>query len=104
MSLVFQNIDSPPPPSPASVYPQSLLGGRTHSLGREGGGGSIFGKTPDIGLASYSIISLRSLGLILINPAPSKRFDTYVKYRGKSLIFTVLWRIGCLFHEVCGKG
>ncbi len=51
MSLVFQNID-PPPPSPAGEC-VSLLGGggRTHSPGGEG---SIFWKTRDIGLPSYS--------------------------------------------------
>ncbi len=64
MSGVFQNID-PPPPSPPSecVLPQHQ---------RRGGGGtprravrgwwviiSIFWKTPDIGLASYSLIPLR---------------------------------------------
>jgi hypothetical protein len=55
-----------------------------------GGEGSIFGRRQTyVGLASYSIISLRSLELILIIPAPSKRFDTCVKFRGKSLIFTV---------------
>jgi hypothetical protein len=55
MSLVFQNIDPPPPPlHPASVYPPPLLGGRIHSPGEEGGGGSIFWKTRDIGLPSYS--------------------------------------------------
>jgi hypothetical protein len=31
-----------------------LLGGRTHSPGGEGDGGSIFWKTRDIGLPSYS--------------------------------------------------
>jgi hypothetical protein len=31
-----------------------ILGGRTHSPGGEGGGGSIFWKTRDIGLPSYS--------------------------------------------------
>ncbi len=43
-------------------------GGGTHSPGGEGvgGGGSIFWKTPDIGLASYSIISLRSYPLCWI--------------------------------------
>jgi hypothetical protein len=36
-------------------------GGHTRWLER-GGGGPIFWKTPDIGLASYSIISLRAGG------------------------------------------
>jgi hypothetical protein len=60
VSGVFQNID-PPPPSPPSecVLPPAPKAGGTPSLGpvREVGG-SIFWKTPDIGLASYSIISL----------------------------------------------
>jgi hypothetical protein len=54
MSGVFQNID-PPPPSPPGVCvpPRGLwCGGRTHSLGGEGGGGSIFWKTPDTALYS----------------------------------------------------
>jgi hypothetical protein len=46
MSLVFQNLDPPPPPN---------KGGGTHSPGGEGGGGgSIFWKTRDIVLPSYS--------------------------------------------------
>jgi hypothetical protein len=52
VSGVFQNID-PPPTSPPSECFLPAPGG-------EGGGGSIFWKTPDIGLASYSIISLRT--------------------------------------------
>jgi hypothetical protein len=48
MSGVFQNID-PPPPSPPLVRGEDTL------AGWRGGGGSIFWKTPDIGLASYSI-------------------------------------------------
>ncbi len=60
MSLVFQNIDHPPTPSPPgewSVYPCLCWGGgrgRTHSPGGEEGGGSIFWKTRDIGLPSFS--------------------------------------------------
>ncbi len=55
MSLVFQNID-PPPPSPP---------GGTHSPGGLGGGGSIFWKTINIGLPSYSnnISTLEKVGL-----------------------------------------
>jgi hypothetical protein len=50
---------TPPPPSECVLTPHQRRGG-THSPGGEGGGGSIFWKTPDIGLASYSIISLRA--------------------------------------------
>ncbi len=44
------------------VWRTPLLRGRTHSPGGEGGGGSIFWKTRDIGLASYS----NNLSTILI--------------------------------------
>jgi hypothetical protein len=39
MSLVFQNIDPPPPSTPGD-----WCGGRTDSLGGEGGGGHFFGR------------------------------------------------------------
>jgi hypothetical protein len=59
VSGVFQNIDLPHPTlHPASVSHPPKAGGYTLA-GRWGGGGSIFCKAPDIGLASYSIISLR---------------------------------------------
>ncbi len=51
-----------PPLHPASVSSPRTKGGRVHTrraVGGGGGGGSIFWKMPDIGLASYSIISLR---------------------------------------------
>ena len=50
VSGVFHTIDPPPPLQPASV--SSLA----HLPGCEGGGGSIFWRTPDKGLVSYSII------------------------------------------------
>ncbi len=59
MSGVCRTIDPPPPLHPASVSPPAPKGGGYTFAGRWGGGGSIFRKTPDIGLASYSIISLR---------------------------------------------
>jgi hypothetical protein len=49
LSLSSSKIWTPHPP----LRPP-LLGGRTHSPGGEGDGGSIFWKTRDIGLASYS--------------------------------------------------
>ncbi len=61
MSGVFQNID-PPSPSPPSecVLPlHQRRGVHNTRQGAEGGGGSIFWKTQDIGLASYSVIPLR---------------------------------------------
>ncbi len=57
----FQNIDPLPPHRPASVYlppPCLWCGGRTHSLGGEGGGGSIFWKTPDTALYSTDVSTL----------------------------------------------
>jgi hypothetical protein len=62
VSGVFRTIDPPPPLHPASVCTPSApkAGGYTHSPVGEGWGGSIVRKTPDIGLASYSIIPLRS--------------------------------------------
>jgi hypothetical protein len=52
----------PPSPNPLSTQrvcpPPAPKAGGIHSPGGEGGG-SIFWKTPDIGLASHSIISLR---------------------------------------------
>ncbi len=54
VSLVFQNIDPPPTPSPPAecVLPPQQRREGTHA--RRGGWESIFWKTPDIGLASYS--------------------------------------------------
>ncbi len=48
VSGVFQHIDPPSPPSECILPPYQR---RKHLLGGEGGGGSIFWKTPDIGLA-----------------------------------------------------
>jgi len=55
------NYDPPPPLHPASVFPRTKGGGGVHTRRRavRGVGGSIFRKTPDIGLASCSIIPLR---------------------------------------------
>jgi hypothetical protein len=56
MSLVFQIIDppSPSPPGEFVVCTPPFLGGEDTLAGRRGGGGSIFWKTRDIGLPSYS--------------------------------------------------
>jgi hypothetical protein len=54
MSLVFQNIDPPPPLCAWRVCPPNeTKAGSTHSPGGEGGGGSILWKTRDR-LPSYS--------------------------------------------------
>jgi hypothetical protein len=59
VSGVFRTINLPPPLHSASVSsPRTKGRGSTHSPGSEGVGGSIFRKTPDIVLASYSIISV----------------------------------------------
>ncbi len=54
MSLVFQNIDPPPPSPPGECVPSPLSGGKDTQPGGEGGWGSIFWKTIDVGLPSYS--------------------------------------------------
>jgi hypothetical protein len=54
MSLVFQNIDPPPPSPPVECVLPPTKAGCTHSPGGEGDGGSIFWETRDIGLPSYS--------------------------------------------------
>ncbi len=55
MSLVFQNIDPPPPLSARRVCPPPNKGGGYTIAERRGGRrGSIFWKTKDIGLPSYS--------------------------------------------------
>ncbi len=58
MSGVFQNIDPPPDHRLASASvssPRLWCGGRTHSLGGEGSGWSIFWKTPDTALFSTCV-------------------------------------------------
>jgi hypothetical protein len=57
----LQNIDPSPSFYPASLSsPRTKGGGYTLAWWLGVGGGSIFWKTPDIGLASYSIIPLRA--------------------------------------------
>ncbi len=59
MSGVFQTIDPPLPLHPASLSSPHTKGRGVHTRRAVRGGGSIFRKTPDIGLVSYSIIPLR---------------------------------------------
>jgi hypothetical protein len=59
MSGVFRNKDPPPPHSPASV------GGRAHSLGGEGVGGSIVRKTP----RHCSVLYICKYFVIIPNPS-----------------------------------
>jgi hypothetical protein len=55
LRLPKYSIDPPLPSPPGEcVLPPTTKAGGTHSPGGEGGGGSIFWKTKDIGLASYS--------------------------------------------------
>jgi hypothetical protein len=59
MSLVFQNIDLPPPSPPGECVPPAFgVGGRTHSLGGERGGETIFWKTWDTALYSTNVSTL----------------------------------------------
>jgi hypothetical protein len=60
MSLVFQNIDLPPPSPPGEcVSPAFVTGGRTHSPGGEGVGGQYFGRRETKDWPLTVIISLR---------------------------------------------
>ncbi len=86
----------PPTPSPPSecVLPPVPKPVGTHSPGGEGVGGSIFQKTPDIGLSSYSIIPLRFLSVLII-----------VRYCGEWLAiyerpFCVLFGDKYISHEI----
>ncbi len=65
VSGVFRTIHPPPPLHPASVSSPRTKGVGYTLAGWWGGGGSIFRKTPDIGLASYSIIPLRGARTML---------------------------------------
>jgi hypothetical protein len=58
MAGVFQNIDPPPPTARRVCTPRLWCGGRTHSLGGEGDGGSIFWKTSDTALYSTYVSTL----------------------------------------------
>ncbi len=87
MSGVFQTID-PPPPSPPSecVLPPHQRRGVTHSPGGEGGRGSIFWKTPDIGLASYRLIPIRCAAFasgLVINNIQEIKWSFIAACRGK---------------------
>jgi len=61
LCLASSKILTPQPLSTQRIcpYPVPKAGGYTTLAGKWGSGRSIFWKTPDIGLASYSIISLR---------------------------------------------
>ncbi len=61
MSGVFRNYWTPTPSPPSACFLPPRTKGDTLA-GRWGDGGSIFRKTPDIGMASYSIIPLRIRG------------------------------------------
>jgi hypothetical protein len=59
MSLVFQNIDPPPPLRPASVYPPPLLGEGGHTRQAERGEGDNILEDERHRIALLLIISLR---------------------------------------------
>jgi hypothetical protein len=67
VSGVFRTIDLPPPLHPASVSSPRTKGGGVHTRRAVRECGINIWKTPDIGLASYSIIRLRG-GLSIIGP------------------------------------
>jgi hypothetical protein len=87
VSGVFQNIDPPPPLHPASVSsPRNNCGGRTQSLGGEGVGGQYL----DIGLASYSIINLSTVGTNIRPEAGGRETgskQTEESYTGRLVIY-----------------
>jgi hypothetical protein len=60
MAGVFQNIDPPSPSPPGECVPAAFGAGEghMHSLGGEGGGGSIFWKTSDTALYSTYVSTL----------------------------------------------
>jgi hypothetical protein len=70
VSRVFQNIDPPPlsPPRECVLPPHQRRGVHSRRAVRGWGGGSIFWKTRDIGLASYSIISLHITVSVMSEP------------------------------------
>ncbi len=68
MSLVFQNIDPPPPSPPGECVTPPMWGEDT--IGGGGGWGSIFWKTIDIGLPSYSNNLSTPLPIIAKPPPP----------------------------------
>ncbi len=86
-----------PPHRPASVYQPPLVRGRTHSLGGEGGGGSIFWKMRDTALHSTYVSTLWLIQLEdrsqrttiskedLVLFAPFGHFSSFVKWQ------TIIW-------------
>jgi hypothetical protein len=75
---VFQNIDPPAPLHPATVSSPRTKGEGYTLTGRWGGGGSIFWKAPDIGLASWpslrggASVQWRDAYIIVFHPKWSK--------------------------------
>jgi hypothetical protein len=81
VSWVFQNIDPPTPLSTRRMCsPPATKAGGTHLPGGEGGGGSIFWKTQDIGLASYSnnLSTGEGMGEESNHPTPRKPGPLYI--------------------------
>ncbi len=102
VSGVFQNIDPPAPLHPATVSSPRTKGEGYTLAGRWGGGGSIFWKTPDIGLASWPSlrggvsVQWRDAYIIVFHPKWSKLctlFQTDAndakKWRKSSKLLTV---------------
>jgi hypothetical protein len=85
----YRAVPSSTPLSTQRVCPPSApKAGGTHSPGGEGGGGSIFWKTPAIGLASNSLISLRCAGY----PVPAEGLHPAWQDQ-QSVMCSVLYRV-----------
>ncbi len=92
LCLASSKILTPTPPHPLSTQrvcppPAPKEGGGTHQPGSEGGGGSIFWKTTDIGLVSYSIISLRISLPPFLQRQGVEKYDTRKAYYSSFLLF-----------------
>jgi hypothetical protein len=102
MSGVFRNIDPPTPHRPASVSsPRLWCGGRTHSLGGEGVGGSIVRKTTDTALYSIYVVLCGTDPLIEEPPWGQERRVSTVPVQQFSLMnaFAKKMEIWCFFWK-----
>ncbi len=95
LCLSSSKIFTPHPPlRPASVYPPPLLRGEDTLAGRRGGWGSIFWKTRDIELPSYSN-NLSTFGLYSMNKTWDRRKSPFSRpVFGLKLLYDYgLWEV-----------